>query len=38
MGFVNDQHHLTSPLMLGEQGPVERRGQLCRIIGDRLEA
>jgi hypothetical protein len=38
MGFVDDQHHLTPMLMLGEQGPVERRGQLCLVIGDRIEA
>ncbi len=38
MGFVNDQHHLTPMFVLGEQGPVERRGQLCRVIGDRIEA
>jgi len=38
MGFVNDQYHLTSMFVLGEQGPVERRGQLCRVIGDRIEA
>ena len=38
MGFVNDQHHLTPMFVLGEQGPLECRGQLCRVIRDRIEA
>jgi hypothetical protein len=38
MGFVNDQDNLTSTFVRGEQGTVERVGQLCRVRGDRVEA
>jgi len=38
MGFINDQHYLTTTFVLSEQGMVESMCQLYSVRGDRIEA